>query len=257
MQGVRIKSIRKIGKSKTYDLSTPKYHNYLLDNGILSHNSFKSGLNIEIGRFMYDRFSAGDITFTDNEFLQRVKQTEKGEFILRDEITKEHGIGSGRQSSFIVMQTETLRAHRTSMGFISPTEKAIDTAHYILHVIGHNNFEMDDEGDAVEPVYVLAGVQSPNTHNYLGGLVVEIEWMNKVWKQYWKKKVKFLEMVRDRHFAKADFFKMADTVLEHELAPVVKTKNEWLIVIQKVYPDLTSKEMDMLYSAIQMKKRMA
>lgn len=217
--------------------------------------SFKSGLNIEIGRFMYPDFGAKDITFTDTEFLSRVKIAGEAEYILRDEITKEYGIGSGRQSAFIVMQTETLRAYRTSMGFISPTEKAIDTAHYVLHAMGHNDFGIDDEGMATEPVYVLAGVMNPMTHNYLGGLIVEIEWMNKVWNDYWKKKVGFLENVRERHFSKSNFFKMADEVMEHPKAQYAKTKYEWILLIQDVFPDLTGEEVKMLYASIKMRKK--
>ena len=39
----KIKSIKKIGEIETYDLQTPKYHNFFLDSGILSHNSTGSG----------------------------------------------------------------------------------------------------------------------------------------------------------------------------------------------------------------------
>lgn len=35
----KIKSIKKIGQRKTYDLETPDYHNFILDNGMISHNS--------------------------------------------------------------------------------------------------------------------------------------------------------------------------------------------------------------------------
>jgi len=43
MYTTKIKSIKKIGEIETYDLQTPNYHNFFLDNGILSHNSTGSG----------------------------------------------------------------------------------------------------------------------------------------------------------------------------------------------------------------------
>lgn len=43
MYSTRIKSIKKIGVVETYDLHTPKYNNFFLDNGILSHNCGVTG----------------------------------------------------------------------------------------------------------------------------------------------------------------------------------------------------------------------
>lgn len=43
MYVTEIKSIKRIGEVETYDLNTPMYHNFFLDNGILSHNSTGSG----------------------------------------------------------------------------------------------------------------------------------------------------------------------------------------------------------------------
>ncbi len=36
---VKIKKIKKIGKRKCYDIEVPKNHNFVLGNGILTHNS--------------------------------------------------------------------------------------------------------------------------------------------------------------------------------------------------------------------------
>jgi len=142
------------------------------------------------------------------------------------------------------------------MGFISPTLKPIDTAHYIIHVIGHNDFKVDDQCMAEEPVYVLGGVINPMTHNYLGGIIVEIEWENPVWKQYWKKKTNFLKQVQDRHFAKQDFDKLVESVMELPESEFAKNKYEWFVIIQKVHPDLTTEELKMVYATIKLKQRM-
>ena len=42
MQLIKIKSIKKHSTVRTFDLQTPNYHNFLLKNGVLSHNSGKS-----------------------------------------------------------------------------------------------------------------------------------------------------------------------------------------------------------------------
>lgn len=42
MPSAIIKSIKKLGAIETYDINTPKYHNFFISNGILSHNSGKS-----------------------------------------------------------------------------------------------------------------------------------------------------------------------------------------------------------------------
>ncbi len=39
MKFSKIKSIKKVGKRKVFDLEVPKYHNFHLSNGVLSHNS--------------------------------------------------------------------------------------------------------------------------------------------------------------------------------------------------------------------------
>lgn len=220
-----------------------------------STGSYKSGLMVEIGRFMDRNFSADKIMFTDTEFLNAIETAKQKAFFLRDEITNEYGIGSGRQSAFIIMQTETLRAFQTSMGFVSPTEKRIETAHYILHTIGHNKVELDDNGMPKDRVFVLAGVINPQTRNYIGGLTVEIEWMNKVWQQYWKKKVKFLDDVRSRHFEKLNFEELAEEVMNQPESGLARTKYDWMVLIQKTHPDLTTEEVKMLCAQIKMLQR--
>ena len=253
----KVKSIQEIGEIDTWDLHTPIYHNFVLSNGIISHNSMKSGINIELGTFMDKHFTADKIGFTDQEFLDKFKVYTRKAFIMRDEVTTagEYGIGSGRMQSFITIQTETLRQNQVSIGTISPTEKELGTAHYILHSIGSNKFRLDDQGMALEPVYVLVGIMNPATHNYLGSVIFEIDWMSKVWKDYQVKKKEFLRKVQDMNFAKQDMEALAKKSLKDPLAKFAKTKHDWLIIIQRTHPSLTTEEMAMLYSMIKMSYR--
>lgn len=253
---MKIKNIKLLNEEDTFDISTPVYHNFILADGIVSHNSYKSGVDIEVARFMDRNFSADKIAFTDQELLDMTQRSQPHTMIIRDEVTEEFGVGSARQRAFLTMQAETLRAHQTSFGYISPTPKPIGTEHYILHAIGHNKFKMDDEGMATEPVYVLCGVQNPLTNNYLGGLIIEIEWMNKVWIEYWKKKERFLERVKDRHFDKQDFTQLATELLAMPEAEHCRNMYDWFNLIRQKHPDMTTMEMRLIQAEVKLRKRM-
>lgn len=234
------------------------------DNKIESHiiltgwgftGSFKSSLLIQIGKIMDKHFASQKIAFTNQELLDIVESQHTKGFVLRDELTTEFGVGSGRQQAFLQIQAETLRKSQISFGYVSPELKPIGTEHYFLHTIGHNRFAINDEGIPTEPVYVLFGVVNPPTRNYLGGAILEIEWNNKIWKEYNHKKDLFMRMVRERQFAKADMGQLADKCMTNPLSKFAKTKNDWFIIIQKVHPTLTTEEMGMVYAMIKMNMR--
>jgi hypothetical protein len=230
---------------------------HIITNTFGETGSMKSGVNIELMSEMDKHPSADKIGFTDQEFLDKFRKYTSKCFLMRDEVTSagEFGIGSGRMQSFITIQTETLRQSGVSIGTISPTEKPLGTAHYILHCIGHNKFQIDDEGMATEPVYVLVGVMNPQTHNYLGSVIFDINWMSKIWMEYQVKKKEFLRKVQDQNFAKQDMEALSQTCLKDPLAKFAKTKHDWLIIIQRTHPSLTTEEMQMLYSMIKMNVR--
>jgi len=52
MKYSKIKSIKKIGIGITYDLEVPKYNNFYLSNGILSHNSIELDARYGISYFL-------------------------------------------------------------------------------------------------------------------------------------------------------------------------------------------------------------
>lgn len=217
--------------------------------------TYKSSAKIEIARFMDKNFSADKIAFTNQELLNLVQTQHTKGFILRDEITVEFGTGSGRQQAFLQMQGETLRKSQISFGYISPELKPIGTEHYLLHSIGHNDFKVDDEGKPIEQVYMLLGIVNPATHNYLGGVIIEIEWDNPVWVGYDKKKIQFMNNVREGNFAKADMEGLAKKCMTDKFAPYAKTRHDWLIIIQRCLPSLTTEESSMLFSMIKMNVR--
>lgn len=56
MQLSKIKSIKKIGKKRVFDIEVPKYQNFVLSNGVLSHNS--TDLDTRYGIFLIYVFQA-------------------------------------------------------------------------------------------------------------------------------------------------------------------------------------------------------
>ena len=66
----------------------------------------------------------------------------------------------------------------------------------------------------------------------------------------------FLKMVRERKFAKSNFSEMAERVEQMPEAKYARTKYEWFVLIQKIFPDLTTEEVKMLYASIKMSRRM-
>jgi DNA-binding CsgD family transcriptional regulator len=92
----KIKSIKKIGIVKTYDINTPTYENFILDNGILSHNSGKSWSCLSIGEHWYkykfnEQFPSENICFSLAEVgrkliaMQKENRLRKGELIILEE----------------------------------------------------------------------------------------------------------------------------------------------------------------------------
>jgi len=66
MYSAKIKSIKKIGITQTYDLHTPKYHNFLLNNNILSHNSGKTSTCFRLGELISISLLGENIVKSEN-----------------------------------------------------------------------------------------------------------------------------------------------------------------------------------------------
>jgi len=77
----KIKSIKSIGKRQTYDICVPTYHNYILSNGIVSHNSGpkgvgKSSLSIWMA-IKYLKFFGYKCPHCGKEFFKNLYHGEK------------------------------------------------------------------------------------------------------------------------------------------------------------------------------------
>ena len=82
----KIKSIEYLGTKETFDLHTPKYNNFFLDNGILSHNSGKSFSALSIASIIDPNFSVEkNVCFDPDKFLDLVQTLPPGSVIIGDE----------------------------------------------------------------------------------------------------------------------------------------------------------------------------
>lgn len=71
MKEIQIKSIKKINKSKVYDIEVKDAHHYILDNGVISHNSMSfMGGNVIAG--------GGGPAYNSSVTLTFTKAQEKG-----------------------------------------------------------------------------------------------------------------------------------------------------------------------------------
>lgn len=130
----KIKSIKKIGEFKTYDLHTPKYHNFLLDNGILSHNSGKTYSAISICEIMSKLdnvpFTVDHIVFSLTELMELLDsgKLKKGSKIIFDEpqvsiSAKDFQSKANRVFNYVVT---TFRHMNLSLFFCTPFETLLD-----------------------------------------------------------------------------------------------------------------------------------
>jgi hypothetical protein len=81
----KIKSIKKIGEAETFDLHTPKYENFLLDNGILSHNSGKTNSAIVCAYYLKSLLNRDIHLFFKTEKATDFAKMEHGKIIIIDE----------------------------------------------------------------------------------------------------------------------------------------------------------------------------
>lgn len=142
MYHTKIKSIKKVGIVDTYDLHTPKYHNFLLDNGILSHNSGKTYAGMSICEMLAKdngtEFTADNVVFTLKALMQLINsgKLKKGSCIIFDEpqvsiSSKEWMSATNKIFNFLLT---TFRSRNFSLVFCSPYEDLLDkTARKLFH----------------------------------------------------------------------------------------------------------------------------
>lgn len=271
-----ISSIRKIDEEQTYDLKVEKNHNFILDNGILTHNSGKSIGALWTGwvlsRFSGGRFSADFVYRNRVSLIEDVKKARRYDTFILDELKKlERTIGKGsRRLSVTLSDIESeVRAYQVNFLFCAPFVEP--HAHYYIlrawrrcrtedeepmkYKNGKVIMEIDREtGDEI-PKYENRKTQfiiyQPNTSLGLGkpfGYVITGKPPQNIFDAYMKKKFKG---VKETLLGVSD--KRVDVLLKN--AEKLVCHVEWLdckyrrdkeALAFKMFPDLGNKEREFL-----------
>lgn len=81
----KIKRIKSIGIKETGDLRVPNYHNYILANGIVTHNSGKSSFAQAIGYYLDQSLNIDRVVFSGVDLMIAIDNAPKGTVIIYDE----------------------------------------------------------------------------------------------------------------------------------------------------------------------------
>lgn len=207
--------------------------------------SGKSG----VGQFFAIRYA--DIPFTADRislhydgFLELVASSLRGHFSILDEQTKTFGTGSNRLRGDIINIIETLRQHGASIILISPTEKMVSEhdVHITIEVLG-----MDNES-------VLLGWKR-KSERFIGVFIIELHWNNAVWLEYMKLKRRYVQDAKELKFAKNDYEKLAEKVMEHPDLKYCKTMKDYILILEKEMPNLTVDEKKLVVAQVKLNQR--
>lgn len=85
MYFTQIESIEYAGEEQTYDLIVPDYHNFILANGIVTHNSGKTTLSQAAMYYLDPTICLDRIVFDGQDLMKQIDIAEKGQGIIFDE----------------------------------------------------------------------------------------------------------------------------------------------------------------------------
>ena len=234
-----------------------------------AQGSFKSSLGITIAEENDPTgFTADRICFTYREFEDKVRNSKPKEWIMLDEEVFQHGVGSGRIIDSIQTFIETLRQRQNSMIIISPEGKYFPEGifTYVLETIDKSIIGVCSENQKPHEIRtcmckphtdieatIRAAVKKENT--YIGFYITKIRWNNLIWREYQKKKNKFLKAVTTQHFVKIDYENIAKKILTESETERYKTSKQLKLLLEKKYPNLAVGEKELIIEEIQLRRR--
>ncbi len=198
----RIVSIEKVGKRGTFDLHVLKNHNFLLGNGILTHNSGKSYSAMfvaeKLSGYLGRNLSIDNVGFNLTEVLGIAEKAEIGSVIIMDEQTKVKGRGSQIESALLENIERVVRQHKLFFFFLSPRYVS-HSYRYMIEVWQPGSDKPFDYSKTLEEQWkytrciVFNDKQLP-----IGYIVTESPSDKDFLVQYEEKKSKFIEGIRAR-----------------------------------------------------------
>jgi len=183
-------------------------------------------------------FSYKYIVFYDQHILDIAKDVPRDSFIIRDEAVKVFGVGSNRIATDMHTLSETCRKFGINLAFLSPAEKSIPVAKFILETT---------DVDYKNEITRLA-LKDPVTDRYLGGVYVKVLPADDYdWIMYNKAKDEFIESIKDgKRAGKSDFRAIAKEMYEKIDENVFRTKKQRLAYLKAELNALTNAEIEIV-----------
>jgi len=174
-----------------------------------------------------------DIVFTTQEVIDRAKLVGRNHTIIKDEQNKQKGMGSQREEDELEALEDTTRKYGLNLLFASPRRRNHSSAHYLLEVICINK----------EKRLTKVAIYNQDTYSYIGYFVIKIiEENNKLWKEYNKKKDKFIETVLSRQIERLSLDEMSKELKKSKKFPFCKSNSDLEIIAMETFPTLTTQE---------------
>lgn len=199
--------------------------------------TFKSSVAQSIACHFQPDFKASQIVFTDEKLLAMARLSKPKSFFIRDESPKGYGVGSKRIASQVHLLSETLRKRQNSLIFIRPVWENIGAAHFWLKTIDVTKDQR----------HVRLGIQNPQTHQFLGCIVVPIVKDNPIWQKYEGVKDQFLEDVATQNLGGTSYSDLAERVSKHKDFKLATRKKQRRVIIAEMFPNMTVMEQDFIF----------
>jgi len=212
--------------------------------------SGKSISIISLGLEVFPNFSYKNVFFFDQQILNNAHKFPENTLIVRDENPQKaiFGVGSTRTSMQLGLLAETCRKAGLNLAFIEPDFAQRGITKIIIEAI-----DMD-----MERRITRLGVMDTKTQNYMGAIYIKVvEEDNEDWVKYNRIKDSFIKNIKKGGMegAKIEYKSMVSKLLASIDLNIYKKKKERKAFIIQKYPTMTSGEIDILATLLEIELR--
>lgn len=232
--------------------------------------TFKTSLAITLAKKFDPTFSEKRVFFQYEEYREDFKTSNPKETRQLDEQVFQHGMGSSRLLHEIQELIETLRQRQNSLIIVSPDPKyfdekiftytfeTIDTAIIGTCKYDKKNHEVrecqcyyeEKNFPKITECYVRAAIKTQE--QYVGLYISQVEWKNKTFVDYQERKKSFMNDIVQGKKSRPDYESMAREILSKHDTENYKNKKQLSLLVQKIKPNLTTGETELVITAIMM-----
>jgi len=233
--------------------------------------TIKSSVMMQLSKKIQPEFKAWQISFLMEEMKEKINNSQPLLVFPLDEQIFQHGIGIMRLIHEIQNMLETLRIRQNSIIICCVTPKYFDEAvfNFILETIDKcllgtcnknpKKHEIrtcqycDGKDHEIKEAWVRLAIKKGG--KYMGLYYQEIEWNSELWKEYMPRKLDFAKKSTNQDYARLDFEKKANELMNLPEAEEYKNLKQLKLLIEKKIPNLTSEEKELLAQQIKINRR--